>query len=132
MNRQTKPISSTVGLGQAAARPWDVVVVGAGPSGSLATCEAARLKLHPRHSMSSKEATKLAQTICCETDRQRRVTEAIYRRSGVKNQYTCVPHEMALDYRSASWDVTGQLTVSASPKDWAFGPGLVAEAAIFV
>ena len=53
---------------------------------------------NPPHSMSMEEATDLAQAICCETDKQRRIVRAIYRRSQVQNRYTCVPHRTALDW----------------------------------
>jgi len=53
---------------------------------------------HPPHRLSVEEGTDLAKTICCETDKQRRVVAAIYRRSGVQNRYTCVPHRRAFDW----------------------------------
>ena len=78
---------------------------------------------NPPHSMSMEEATDLAKTICCETDKQRRIVEAIYRRSQVQNRYTCVPHRTALDW--VTLDENGQRS------EQSFGPTMAQRMAFY-
>ncbi|HWC91013.1 MAG TPA: type III polyketide synthase [Pirellulales bacterium] len=61
----------------------------------------------PPHSMSQVQAVELAQQVCCQTEDQARLLRALYRKSGVKNRYTFLPHEIALGWNSASGDDGG-------------------------
>ena len=52
----------------------------------------------PEHSMTQDEAVELAQQICCRTDAERSLIRVLYRRSGVRQRYTALPHKIAFDY----------------------------------
>jgi predicted naringenin-chalcone synthase len=52
----------------------------------------------PAHTMSQQEATELAQQVCCENDEQARLLRVLYRKAGVENRHTCLPHRIALDW----------------------------------
>jgi predicted naringenin-chalcone synthase len=52
----------------------------------------------PQHTMSQAEATELATQVCCQNEEQARLLKVLYRRAGVSNRYTCVPHQVALDW----------------------------------
>ena len=52
----------------------------------------------PEHSMTQDEAVDLAQQICCRTEAERGLIRVLYRRSGVKQRYTTLPHKIAFEY----------------------------------
>ena len=52
----------------------------------------------PDHVMSQKDALEMAQAICQVDDRQRRLMNVLYRKSGVTNRQTCLPHRMGLKW----------------------------------
>ena len=52
----------------------------------------------PQHTMSQAEATELATQVCCQNEEQARLLKVLYRRAGVTNRHTCVPHRIALDW----------------------------------
>jgi predicted naringenin-chalcone synthase len=52
----------------------------------------------PEHSMTQDEAVELAQQICCRTEGERSLIRVLYRRSGVRQRYTALPHKIAFDY----------------------------------
>lgn len=53
---------------------------------------------NPTFRMSQADAAEMASVICCETDRQRKLLRTLYRKSGVENRYTIVPHTTAYDW----------------------------------
>ena len=61
----------------------------------------------PPHSMSQTQAVELAQHVCCQTEDQARLLRVLYRRSGVKNRYTFLHHEIALNWNSARGEENG-------------------------
>jgi predicted naringenin-chalcone synthase len=52
----------------------------------------------PSHPMTQTEAADLAHQVCCPDDEQARLMRVVYRRSGVQNRYTVLPHRVALAY----------------------------------
>jgi predicted naringenin-chalcone synthase len=50
----------------------------------------------PPHTMTQDEATALAHRVICRDDQQRRLLGALYRKAGVEQRYTALPHETAL------------------------------------
>jgi predicted naringenin-chalcone synthase len=54
----------------------------------------------PEHSMSQQEATALAHEVISCTEQQARLLTVLYRKSGVKNRYTSLPHRIALTWVS--------------------------------
>src|SRR5262245_36582128 len=52
----------------------------------------------PPHRMTQAEATELAQQVLCRTDEQARLVQVLYRRAGVKQRFTVVPHRIALTW----------------------------------
>ena len=52
----------------------------------------------PEHGMTQDEAVELAQQICCRTDAERSLIRVLYRRSGVRQRYTTLPHKIAFDF----------------------------------
>ena len=73
----------------------------------------------PEFSMSQKEAVAMAHTICDVDDRQRRLLNVLYRKSGVKSRNTCLPHRIALEWLSNS---NGNGSPSDSNGDPTMGP----------
>jgi predicted naringenin-chalcone synthase len=57
--------------------------------------------------MSQTQAVELAQQVCCQTEEQARLLRVLYRRSGVKNRYTFLHHEIALHWNSARGEENG-------------------------
>lgn len=49
----------------------------------------------PPHTMSQQEATELAQKVVCRTEQQQRLISVLYRKAGVENRYTALPHRIA-------------------------------------
>ena len=52
----------------------------------------------PGHTMSQEESAALARKVICRTEQQERVLTGLYRKAGVSNRYTAVPHKRALDW----------------------------------
>jgi predicted naringenin-chalcone synthase len=52
----------------------------------------------PEHTMSQAEATELAHQVVCRDDQQRRLLSVLYRKAGVENRYTALPHRTALQW----------------------------------
>ena len=52
----------------------------------------------PAHAMSQAEAAELARQVICQTDEQARLLTALYRRAGVANRFTVLPHRIALQW----------------------------------
>lgn len=50
---------------------------------------------NPAHPLPADVAVELAQRVCCEDDKQRRLTSMLYRQSGIRQRHTCVPHTEA-------------------------------------
>jgi len=75
----------------------------------------------PQNTMSQAEATDLATQVCCQTEEQARLLKVLYRRSGVANRYTCVPHRIALDWIGQDSESATQTVRSAT----ALGPTTV-------
>jgi predicted naringenin-chalcone synthase len=49
----------------------------------------------PPHTMSQQEATELAHRIVCQNEQQKRLLSVLYRKAGVDNRYTALPHRIA-------------------------------------
>lgn len=70
----------------------------------------------PTHTMSQQEALELGKLVCCQTDEQVALLRVLYRRSGVQNRNTCLPHRIALDWaRPSESDSNVETLVSAGP-----------------
>lgn len=52
----------------------------------------------PPHTMSQEEATDLARQVICQTPDQDRLLSVLYRKSGVENRHTALPHRIALNW----------------------------------
>lgn len=52
----------------------------------------------PPHRMSQQEATELAHEVICRTEQQKRLLSVLYRKSGVANRYTALPHRIARNW----------------------------------
>ncbi len=62
----------------------------------------------PDNCMSQAEALTMFTDIVCETDRQRRLARALFRKSHVENRHVCVPHQSAY-----AWCKPASFAVSA-------------------
>ena len=62
---------------------------------------------NPTNTMSLQEATELAIEVSCETERQKKLLKILYRKSGVKNRHTVIPHRDALRWASEGWASEG-------------------------
>ncbi|MGL4514184.1 MAG: type III polyketide synthase [Lacipirellulaceae bacterium] len=67
----------------------------------------------PPHALVASDAVELAKRICCTDDRQRRLTETLYRRSGVESRATCVPFTEAF-----RWEGDPDGPTLADRMDW--------------
>ena len=56
----------------------------------------------PPHTMSQQEATELAQQVVCRTEQQQRLISVLYRKAGVENRYTALPHRIAEQWMPAA------------------------------
>jgi len=63
----------------------------------------------PAHTMSQDESAALARKVICQTDQQARVLTGLYQKAGVKNRYTVLPHEIALNYTPEKIDASSSL-----------------------
>ncbi len=52
----------------------------------------------PEHQMSQPDALRMTQEICCDNERERRLASILFRRSGVENRHTVVPHPIAYEW----------------------------------
>lgn len=55
----------------------------------------------PEYMMSQDEAVMLAHEICCRDDAEKKLVKILYRKAGVKQRATCVPHQIALEWAAA-------------------------------
>lgn len=55
----------------------------------------------PEHMMSQDEAVMLAHEICCRDEAEKKLVKILYRKAGVKQRATCVPHQIALEWAAA-------------------------------
>lgn len=51
----------------------------------------------PEHRMSQPQAVQLAERVCQLSHRQSRMVKTLYKRSGVENRHTVLPHEVAIE-----------------------------------
>jgi predicted naringenin-chalcone synthase len=49
----------------------------------------------PPNAMSQMEATELAHRVVCQNEQQQRLLSVLYRKAGVENRYTALPHRIA-------------------------------------
>jgi predicted naringenin-chalcone synthase len=68
----------------------------------------------PEHTMSQAEACELASQVCCQNEEQARLLKVLYRKAGVSNRFTCLPHRIALDWVSRDPDQPGGSVTSAT------------------
>src|SRR3954464_8098768 len=52
----------------------------------------------PPYTMTQDQAAELARTVICRTEQQQRVLTALYRKAGVENRHTVLPHTKALEW----------------------------------
>ena len=52
----------------------------------------------PENTMSQVEATELAQLVICRTEQQSRLLNVLYRKAGVENRHTALPHRIATSW----------------------------------
>src|SRR5437016_1042601 len=52
----------------------------------------------PAHTMSQLEATELAHQVICRSKQEERLLTALYRKAGVENRHTVLPHRIALNW----------------------------------
>jgi predicted naringenin-chalcone synthase len=58
----------------------------------------------PPHVVSQNEAAELGRLVCCQTDEQAKLLRVLYRRSGVQNRHSVLPHRRALDWVTPAGD----------------------------
>lgn len=58
----------------------------------------------PEHWMSQSAALQMTQDIACSDDRQRRLANMLFRKSGVDGRYSAVPHPIAYEYAKLEAD----------------------------
>jgi predicted naringenin-chalcone synthase len=68
----------------------------------------------PEYTMSQAEACELASQVCCQNEEQARLLKVLYRKAGVSNRFTCLPHRIALDWVSHDPDQRGGSVASAT------------------
>jgi alkylresorcinol/alkylpyrone synthase len=56
----------------------------------------------PPHTMTQDQAAELACEVICRTQQQQRVLTALYRKAGVTERHTALPHRVALEWLPAS------------------------------
>src|SRR6266496_6238352 len=56
----------------------------------------------PPHRMTQEQAAELAREVICRSEQQQRVLTALYRKSGVEQRHTVLPHTLALKWHSES------------------------------
>ena len=52
----------------------------------------------PAHTMTQPEAIELAQQVICRTEQQSRLLSVLYRKAGVEQRHTALPHRIALEW----------------------------------
>ncbi len=67
----------------------------------------------PANAMSQAEATELAHQVICRDDQQRRLLTVLYRKAGVENRYTALPHRVALEWLPAMASGEAEAKVAA-------------------
>ncbi len=68
----------------------------------------------PDHTMSQEQATTMACDICCTSERQRKLLNVLYRKSGVRKRHTVVPYTTAYDWLAPR--VQGEEVIPADPE----------------
>jgi predicted naringenin-chalcone synthase len=68
----------------------------------------------PPHTMSQQEATDLAHEVICRTEQQQRLLSVLYRKAGVQNRYTALPHQIAKNWLPATSDAAQELAESGT------------------
>ena len=58
----------------------------------------------PPHTVSQTEAAELGRLVCCQTDEQASLLRVLYRRSGVRNRYSVLPHRRAREWVTPTGD----------------------------
>ena len=71
----------------------------------------------PPHAMSQQEATELAHRVVCQTEQQQRLLSVLYRKAGVENRQTALPHRIA-----EKWLPPASAEDNESPRPATFGP----------
>jgi predicted naringenin-chalcone synthase len=56
----------------------------------------------PTHAMSQEQALELTSTIACRSAQQSRLAATLYRRAGVDNRFTVLPHKIAIKWAKES------------------------------
>ena len=71
----------------------------------------------PVHTMSQDAALEMSREIICQTDRQQRLMKVLFRKSGVGNRHTVVPHPIAYEWagNGDGGTATGTKTVVRGP-----------------
>src|SRR5688572_3544091 len=64
----------------------------------------------PPHRISQDDAAALARKVICRTDQQERVLTALYQKAGVRNRFTVLPPEIALNWLTAEGNCAGPTT----------------------
>lgn len=70
----------------------------------------------PAHTMSMQEATQLAVDVFARSERQQRLIQVLYKKSGVRNRHTVLPHRIAMQW------VTPQGDESSKTDSVGYGP----------
>ena len=65
----------------------------------------------PPHTMSQQEATDLAHEVICRTEQQQRLLSVLYRKAGVENRYTALPHQIAKNWLPAKATESDEPTI---------------------
>jgi alkylresorcinol/alkylpyrone synthase len=86
---------------------------------------------HPVHTMSQAEALEMFTDLVCENDKQRRLAKVLYRKSGVKNRHTVVPHQAAYTWGKPAWQVAavGTSETVGLNRDFLVAPEMLPEIA---
>lgn len=76
----------------------------------------------PEFTMTQDEATALAQEVICRTEAERRLVQTLYRKAGVKERRTALPHQLAYEWGCvpvAEADLAATLECAAAAADQA-------------
>jgi predicted naringenin-chalcone synthase len=69
----------------------------------------------PAHRMTQEQSAALARRVICRTDREARVLSALYHKAGVRNRFTVLPHEIAMQWLPPSDAPTDDGAVTRGP-----------------
>ncbi|MCA9134137.1 MAG: hypothetical protein KDA45_13310, partial [Planctomycetales bacterium] len=62
----------------------------------------------PQHQMSQDQAVQMFTDIVCQEERQKRLGRALFRKSGVQQRHTVVPHRVAYNWCQAVSESSSQ------------------------